>query len=151
MIYERLGLKPTIVGALFGKVGRLANDEKWEFLKCVCWMSKRVLDDLEGVSLTFNEIAFLNSLLTTDAPVEVQDILELATEYVMDEELREEVEFLKYKLARTSKGCLTRLYQKRCRMQLFSYPPVLLDLENDDYLREERRNYDAKHGNITED
>jgi len=150
VVYERLGLKHTIVGALFGKVGRLASDEKWEFLKCVWWMSKRVLDDLEGVSLTFNEIAIINSMLTTDVPEEVQRILEQAAEYVMDEELREELGILKEKLMRTREGYLTELYQKRCRMQLFTYPPVLLELEHNDYLREERRNYDAKHGNITE-
>ena len=151
VVYEKLGLKHTIVGALFGKVGRLTSDEKWEFLKCVWWMSKRVLDDLEGVSLTFNEISIINSMLTTDVPEEVQRILEHATEYVKDKDLREEVEKLKDKLARTSEGCLTELYQKRCQKQLFTYPSVMLELEHDNYLREERRNYNAKYGNITED
>lgn len=151
VVYERFGLKHTIVGALFGKVGKFASDEKWDFLKSVWQLSKTVLDDLEGVSLTFNEIAIINSLMTTDDSEDVQRIMEQAAENVSDEELREEIILLKDKLVRTSKGCLTELYRKRCRMQLFTYPPVLMELENDNYLWEERRNYDAKYGNITED
>lgn len=132
VIYERFGLKHTIVGALFGKVGKFASDEKWDFLKSIWQLSKIVLDDLEGYSLTFNEIAFINNLLTTDVPEDVQRIMEQAAENASDEELREEIILLNGKLARTSKGCLMEIYQKRCRMQLYTYPPVLLDLENDD-------------------
>lgn len=151
VVFERFELKHTIVGALFGKVGKFTSDEKWDFLKSVWQLSKTVLDDLEGVLLTFNEIAIINSLMTTDDSEVVQRIMEQAAENVSDEVLREEIILLKDKLVRTSKGCLTELYRKRCRMQLFTYPPVLMELENDNYLWEERRNYDAKYGNITED
>lgn len=150
VVYERFGLKHTIVGALFGKIGKFTSDEKWDFLKSVWQLSKTVLDDLEGHSLTFNEIAIINSLLTTDALEDVQRIMEQAAEVVRDEELSKELKLLKDKLVRTSKGCLTELYRKRCQKQLFTYPPVMLELENDDYLRDERRNYDARYGNITE-
>lgn len=32
VVYERFGLKHTIVGTLFGNVGKLPSNEKWEFL-----------------------------------------------------------------------------------------------------------------------
>lgn len=139
VVYERFGLKHTIVGALFGKVGKFTSDEKWDFLKSVWQFSKTIIDDLEGHSLTFNEIAIINSLLTTDAPEDVQRIMEQATEVVRDEELSKELELLKDKLVSTSKDCLTELYRKRCQRQLFTYPPMHLEVDKMAYLRVERR------------
>lgn len=150
-VYERFGIKHTIVGVLFGKVGKLTADEKWEFLKRICCVSKRVLDDMEGCSLSFNEIAFINSLLITDKPGDIESIFTQAADLIGDKELKEEVFLLKEKLSKTSAGHLTELYKKRCAMQLFTYPPVLLGLEDENYLREERRFFDGKYGYFTED
>jgi len=150
VVYERFRIKHTIVGALFGKVGRLTVDEKWEFLKRICCISKRVLDDMEGCTLNFNEIAFANSLLTTDKPEEMERIFAQAADLISNVELKEEVLQLKEKLAKASAGYLTELYKKRCGMQLFTYPPVTLELEDEDYLREERRTFDGKYGNNKE-
>lgn len=143
VVYERFGLKNTIVGALFGKAGKLAGDDKWDFLKRIWYITKRVLDDLEGCTLSFNEIAFINGLLTTDEPEEMERIFEKAADPINNEELKEELLLLKRKLAKARN--LSELYRKRCVMQLFTYPPVLLELGNEDYLREERRSYDAKY------
>lgn len=151
VVYERVGIKHTIVGALFGKAGKLTSDEKWEFLKMVDCISKRVLDDLEGYMLSFNEIAFINSLLTTDKPEEIEAIFTQTADLVSNEELKEEILLLKEKLTKTSARYLTELYKKRYGMQLFTYPPVMLDLENEEYLREERRFFDGKYGHFTED
>lgn len=63
---------------------------------------------------------------------------------ISNEELKEEVLLLKEKLTKTSARYLTELYKKRCGMQLFTYPPVMLDLEDEEYLREERRFFDGK-------
>lgn len=144
VVYERVGIKHTIVGALFGKAGKLTPDGKWEFLKRVDCISKRVLDDLEGYMLSFNEIAFINSLLTTDKPEEIEPIFTQAADLICNEKLKEEVLLLKGKLTKTSSRHLTELYKKRCGMQLFTYPPVMLDLEDEEYLREGRRFFDGK-------
>ena len=151
VVYERFGIKHTIVGVLFGKVGKLTADEKWEFLKRICCVSKKVLDDMEGCTLSFNEIAFVNSLLTTDEPEEIEMIFLQATNLISVEGLREELLLLKEKLLKTSEGYLTKLYKKRCDKQLFTYPPVTLELEEEDYLREERRFFDGEYGYLTED
>lgn len=63
---------------------------------------KRVLDDLEGGTLSFNETAFINSLLYTDEPGEVELVLQNAVAAVGNEEVKEELLLLKEKLRKKS-------------------------------------------------
>lgn len=144
LLYERYGLKHTIVSALFGKLGKMAAEEKWTFLKNVRCTYKKILDDLEGHTLDFNETAFVNSLLVSGEPDVVNRVFEQAAEKVGNEELREELLVLKEKLQQTRNGYLEELYKKRCQRQLFSFPPVMLEMETVDIFREERKRYGAE-------
>lgn len=144
LLYERYGLKHTIVSALFGKLGKMAAEEKWAFLKDVRCTYKKILDDLEGHTLDFNETAFVNSLLVSGEPVVVNRVFEQAVEKAGNEDLREELLVLKEKLMWTREGYLEELYRKRCQRQLFSFPPVALEMEAVDIFREERMRYGAE-------
>lgn len=143
VVYEYFGVKHTIVSALFGKLGKMNPEEKWKFLSMVWHISKRVLDDLEGYRLTFNETAFLNDLLVTDNPEEMEQIFDQASKSISNEEWKEELLSLKEKLLISEEGFLTELCRRKYQKQLFSYPPVAVEVENTDSLREERRAYDA--------
>ena len=144
LLYERYGLKHTIVSALFGKLGKMASEEKWVFLKDVRCTYKKILDDLEGHTLDFNETAFVNSLLVSGDPNVVNKVFEQAEEKAGNEDLREELLALKEKLLQTREGYLEELYRKRCQRQLFSFPPVVLELEAVDIFKEERMRYGAE-------
>lgn len=144
LIYERYGLKHTIVSALFGKLGKMAAEEKWVFLKEVRCTYKKILDELEGHTLDFNETAFVNSLLVSGESDVVNKVFEQAAEKAGNEDLREELLVLKEKLLQTRKGYLEELYRKRCQRQLFSFPPVALEMDAVDIFREERMRYGAE-------
>lgn len=144
VISERLGFRSAIVRILFGKLEKMLVDEKWEFLKRVCYVSKKVLDDLTGYRLSFHEVAFVNSLMVSEDLEEMRRIFEQAAEGVSNEELRRELLVLENKLLKMKHVCRAELYRKRCRMQLFTYPPEVLEFEEEDFLQEERGNYNAK-------
>ena len=144
LLYERYGLKHTFVSALFGKLGKMAAEGKWAFLKDVRCTYKKILDDLEGHTLDFNETAFVNSLLVSGEPDVVNRVFEQVVEKAGNEELGEELLVLKEKLLQTRKGYLEELYRKRCQRQLFSFPPVALEVEAVDIFKEERVRYGAE-------
>lgn len=144
LLYERYGLKHTIVSALFGKLGRMAAEEKWLFLKDVLCIYKKILDDLEGATLSFNETAFVNGLLVSGEAETLGKVFELVAENTNDVELREELLEMKEKLLQSKPGYLEELYQKRCQRQLFSFPPVSLKMECTNTFREERLRYGAE-------
>ena len=105
LLYERYGLKHTIVSALFGKLGKI--------------------------------------LVSGDAGV-VNRVFEQAEEKAGNEDLREELLALTEKLLQTREGYLEELYRKRCQRQLFSFPPVALEMEAVDIFKEERMRYGAE-------
>lgn len=143
-VYERFGLKHTIVKALFGKLGRMSPKEKWDFLKEVRCISKRVIDDFEGDTLDFNETAILNNLMITDDIEKISTFLVQAIEHVHCDDLRRELFLLKEKLMKVKPDCIAKIWQKKCQMQLYSFPPFLLEMEDMDCLWGERRMYDAE-------
>ncbi len=144
LLYERYGLKHTIVSALFGKLGKMASEGKWAFLKDVQCTYKKILADLVGHTLDFNETAFLNGLMVSSESDVVSKVFEQAAEKAGNEDLREELLVLKEKLLQTREGYLEELYRKRCQRQLFSFPPIVLEMEGVDMFREERMRYGAE-------
>lgn len=144
VIYERFELKHSIVKALFGKLGKMSPTEKWEFLKCVRSISKQVIDDLDGYTLDFNETAFLNNLMETDESEAIKALLVQVAENVHCDDLKEDLLLLKEKLTRVKADCVKELWEKKCQMQLYSFPPFHLEMNDMDYLWEERRIYDAE-------
>lgn len=144
LLYERYELKHTIISALFGKLGKMTIEEKWAFLKEVRCTYKQIVDDLEGYTIDFNETAFVNHLLIAREPEIVCREFEQAASLAANEDLRGELLALKEKLMQTKEGYLVELYRKRSQRQLFSFPPVPLELEAIDIFKEERIYYGAE-------
>ncbi len=143
VVYEQLGFRAAIARTLFGKLEKLSADEKWEFLQRVWCVSKRVRDDLTGCKLSFEEVAYINSLLVSEEPEEIQQIFEQAARQTDSEEAREDLLLLLEKLMKVKPECRAEIYRKRCQKQLFTYPPMVLEFAEDDFLSRERGNYHA--------
>ena len=129
IVFENFGIKHTIVKALFGKLQRMSRDEKYAFIQEVILKSRKILDDLEGWRLSFNETAFLNSLLVSSDRTENACILDMAARSTENEEWKEELILLREKLMRTKMECLAELFQRKCQKRLFSFPPVKLETD----------------------
>ena len=129
IVFENFGIKHTIVKALFGKLQRMSRDEKYAFIQEVIEKSRKILDDLEGWRLSFNETAFLNSLLVSSDRTENACILDMAARSTENEEWKEELILLREKLMRTKMECLAELFQRKCQKRLFSFPPVKLETD----------------------
>ena len=143
VVYEQLGFRAVIARTLFGKLEKLSTDEKREFLQRVWCVSKRVMDDLTGCKLGFEEVAYINSLLVSEEPEEIRQIFEQAAGQIVNEEVREDLLLLGEKLLKVKPECLAEIYRKRCQKQLFTYPPMVLEFTEDDFLSRERRGYHA--------
>lgn len=141
VLYERWQMKNTIVSALFGRLGKMSPDEKICFLKKVCYLSKIMVDDMEGDSLSFNETAFINELLQGTDIEEMKQIFEQAGKYIVDEDIRQELFWLERKLEIAEESFLNKLFCKKVDRSLYSYPPVYFEYQEFDYLREERKLY----------
>lgn len=144
VLYERWHMKNTIVSALFGKLGKMTVEEKGEFLKKVLLLSKRMVDDMEGDSLSFNETAFVNELLYSNDIEAMKQGFEHAGQSIRDEEIRQELLQLVEKLAGAGKGYLEKLLRKKVERTLFSYPPVYLEFQKKVSLKAERKAYDGE-------
>ena len=62
VLNEHYGFRNTVISALFGRLGKYTDGEKSMFLRNVQRVSKRIIDDMDGISLSFNDIAFINDL-----------------------------------------------------------------------------------------
>lgn len=143
VVDEQMGFRAAIARTLFGKLEKLSADEKWEFLQRVCCVSKRVMDDLTGCKLSFDEVAYINSLLVSEETEEIRQIFEQTAGQMDNEEVREDLLLLGEKLLKAKPECRAEIYRKRCRKQLFTYPPMVLEFEEDDFLSRERGSYHA--------
>ena len=141
VLYERWQMKNTIVSALFGRLGKMSPNEKICFLKKVCYLSRIMTDDMEGDSLSFNETAFINELLQGTEIEEMKQTFEQAGKYILDEEIRQELFQLEEKLERAGECFLKKLFSKKMKKSLFSYPPVYFEYQEHDYFRKERKLY----------
>lgn len=111
------------------------------FLRNVQRISKQIMDDLDGITLTFNETALINDLLISDRQEDIVKELSCVMDSVEDVHLKEELYVLKEKLVRTIPDCVTKLYKMKCERKLFTYPPVYLEMDEMAYLRTERSSY----------
>lgn len=141
VLNEHYGFKNTVISALFGRLGKYTTDEKSVFLRNAQSVSKRIIDDMDGISLSFNDTAFINELLVSDRLKDIVNELNSVSASVEDMYLKEEISLLKEKLVITTPDCLARLYQLKCKKKLFTYPPIYLEVDETAYLRSERRSF----------
>lgn len=138
VLYARWNIKTTIVSALFGKLGKMTEDEKRDFIRTVLFLSKRIVDDMEGYSLSFQETAFINDLLVSSNIGEMRQTFELARQSISNEEMRLEILLLMEKLSKAGEVCLEKLLKKKMERMLFSYPAIRIELDRSDYFCEKR-------------
>ena len=138
VLYERWNIKNTIVSALFGKLGKMTEDEKRDFIRTVLFLSKRIVDDMEGAALSFHETAFINDLLVSSNIGEMRQTFELASQNISNEEMRLEILLLMEKLSKAGEGYLKKLMKKKMERTLFSYPAMRIEFDRSDYFCEER-------------
>ena len=129
VLFEYFQIKHTVVGALFNKLAGVSVEDRMLFLGRVCKMVERILADLEGSVLNFNETAILNDLLVTGEKEEICRLLGQVERDLAGTAAEQEVLGLKEKLSHTRPGCIKRLYELRAGRKLFSYPPVVLEIE----------------------
>ena len=131
LIYEHFRLKHTVIGALFKKLGEGSPEERLAFLQRVCSMGDRILSDLEGDILNFNETAILNDIMVTDRKEELLNLLGQAETDLAGTVVERDILELKGKIGCARVGVTERLYRLRTEKMLYSYPPVKLDMERD--------------------
>lgn len=133
VLYERWNMKNTIVSALFGKLGKMTEGEKRDFIRTVLFLSKRIVDDMEGSTLSFHETAFINDLLVSSNIDEMRQTFELASQSISNEEMRLEILLLMEKLSKAGEGCLEKLLKKKTERTLFTYPAMRIEFDSSDY------------------
>lgn len=100
VLNEHCGFKNTLMSALFGRLGKYTTDEKSMFLRNVQSVSKRIIDDMAGISLSFNDTStsFINELLVLDRLEDIVNELDYVSTFVEDMYLKKEILLLKEKL-----------------------------------------------------
>lgn len=129
VLFDHFQIKHTVVGALFNKLAELPVEDRIFFVRRVCKMVEKILADLEGCVLNFNETAILNDLLVTGEKDGICRILGQAGKDLAGTAAELEILELGEKLSRTRPECIKRLYGLRAERKLFSYPPVALETE----------------------
>lgn len=127
VLFEHFQFRHTVVGALFGKLTKYSPEEKLGFLCRVRRIAVKIMGDMEGEVLGFNDVAFLNAFLVSPDKDRICGVLESADMGNCGEELSGELLTLKGKLVHAGVGCIRELYERRRTQRLFSCPPIRLD------------------------
>lgn len=123
VLYEYFGMPNKLISALFGKIDRLDEAAKVQLLRTVILIGRKLVDDLVGYTLSFNETAYINSLLSSGNKEDMKKDFEDAIKNCKCEVVCEELALLQKKLENVAAHCLEGLFQKKCQRKLFSYPP----------------------------
>jgi hypothetical protein len=127
VLFQHFRFRHTVVGALFGKLTKYSPEEKLGFLCRVRWIAVKIMGDMEGDVLGFNDVAFLNAFLVSPDKDRICGVLESADTGNCGDELSGELLVLRGKLVRVGEGCIRELYEWRRTQRLFSCPPIRLD------------------------
>lgn len=141
VIYEHYNIPHNIKSTLFKKLDTAlyaASTAKITFIEQLNFITSNVIQDLEGYYLTFDETAFLNTLLYTSDRTKLYININKVLNTLDDNILNNELYNLRSKLLRTDDDCLKHLYKLRQKKQLYTYPAEKLDIDIRDYLREAR-------------
>ena len=111
------------------KLLTLPVEVKKKILYTVSYMSSKIIKDMIGYYLDFNETAIINSILTTSSYKELVALTEKLRPFIVDESIYLTLDCLISKLLRTKHDFLEQLYSDRENKRLFSYPPKILDME----------------------
>ena len=137
VIFEYFHVRHTVVGALFGKLSKFTGEEKLDFLIQVRRAAVRVIADLEGDTLDWEEAALVNDLMICKDREKLFEILDKAANDLNGEEIGRRILELKNKLAGTRPGFIQWLYHQRAAQRVYSFPPIYLEMEREDYSREQ--------------
>lgn len=138
VLYERYHLQHQIAAPLFLKLGKKEAKERIDFLFAVNFITNKIVQDLEGYFLNFDETAFINDLLISSEYPDMWMAFDKAAISITDEMLIDEMEALKEKLMRSVDGYLEDILELKLSERLYTFPPQPIILDNIDYLRKER-------------
>ena len=127
VLFEHFRFRHTVVGALFGRLTKYSPEEKLDFLCRVRRVAVKIMGDMEGEVLGFNDVAFLNVFLVSPDKDRICGVLERVGTGNCGEELSGELLVLREKLVHAGEGCIRELYERRRTQGLFSCPPVRLE------------------------
>lgn len=131
LLFEHYRLKHTVIGALFKKLGEGSLEERLDFLKLVCSFRDKIMSDMEGDTLNFNETAILNDIMVTDRKEELLVLLGQAGNDLAGTVVERDVLRLRDKIGCARPGSLERVYRLRTEKKLYSYPPLKLETERE--------------------
>ena len=92
-------------------------------------MTSKIIKDMVGYYLDFNETAIANSILDSPSYQDVVAITEKVRPFIIDESIFNTLNCLIGKLLRTKHTSFEQLYILRENKQLYTYPPQMLDME----------------------
>lgn len=139
VLCERYNIKTHSVGSsLFTKLDKKTEAEKLDFLYLLQYFTSNIVQDFEGHYLTFNETAFVNDIFSASDATEMWRAFDDVIRSIEDDLLKDELANFRTKLMRSEEGYLEELLSLRNEKKVYTYPPVRIDLNKTDYLRDER-------------
>lgn len=149
ILFEHFQMKHTVVGALFTRLSKFSAEEKMDFFLTLHRFAVRILADLEGEALDWDEVALVNDLMVSEDKGRIRGILDKAGNGLAGEDLTGKIARLGDKLGNVTPEFMRWLYDQRKARRLYSYPPIFLDMEREDYFRAEGSVYEGKQGCIS--
>lgn len=141
VVYEHFNIKHNIEEPSFMKLDKKSTKEKINFLIALNFLTSGIIQDFDGYILNFDETAIVNSILTTSDTSELWVKFENVASTINDTLLQDEIHTLKSRLSRSIQGFLDDLVVLRNAQKIFTYPPKKMQLDKQDYLREDRYKY----------
>ncbi len=131
-IEKHYGIKSTVsnVGIILENVSReyTKSEDREYFLYQVCYFVQRIIQKIDGDTLTVEETNVLNCLMVSDEVKAIEAIqLRFDEQAGPDEAVKDSVDRILNRLTRwVSDKMRAEIFDLRCQKELFSYPEVRL-------------------------
>lgn len=135
VVFAHFGWDHGIAAPLFAKLDSYTDDRKLSYLIALRETISEILQILDGRTLSFDETAFVNCLLTTPDKDQAFAIFEAALYSAGDELTAEAMRRFLVKLSLAEDGYIEKLYEKRMRQEVYSYPPQSLHIDEEEYIK----------------
>ena len=130
----RYDIPNDIHAALFSGLNRYKVEEKIAYLIAVGYLVTNLVKIIDGRTLTFDETAYVNALFSTDDKEEMIEIMRAAAFDATDEMIREGLLSFAEKLSFLPETEFKKLYEKRMRREVYSYPASPFPIDEAAYM-----------------
>ncbi len=134
-------LEGRISKVLFRGLDSFNHDDKVSYLFTLWRLGTEIVQDIEGYRLSFDETAFINNFMVTDESDELYAVISKIIEGLQDDLLKLELELLREKILKTREGYLNDLLGWKINKVVLTYPPLPLEIDATDYLRDDKRRF----------